>query len=186
MLDNIRRHSFVVAKITAMLACDLNKTAPTPGHLLSFPLVVAGALLHDIGKTQCLNTDRNHAAVGAEICRMLGFDAIAEIVLHHVILPENQETRLEQGLFSAEEIVYYADKRVNHENIVPLETRLAYILQRYGQGDRNLCARIHDNFKRCQRMERYIFSRLSYQPDDLTTRLATLSWLHDFFACAGH
>ena len=61
MLDNIRAHSFVVARVAEALVDGLGRTGKTPGPLPDKEEVVAGALLHDIAKTLCIKTDCRHA-----------------------------------------------------------------------------------------------------------------------------
>ena len=58
----------------------------------------------------------------------MGFTSIAEIVEQHVVF---QNFNLQGGL-EEREIVYYADKRVNHDKIVTIEERVHYLLKRYG------------------------------------------------------
>jgi uncharacterized protein len=43
-------------------------------------------LLHDIGKSLCLDTKEDHAAKGEEICIQNQLDEVADIVGEHVIL----------------------------------------------------------------------------------------------------
>lgn len=159
MLDNIRDHSLVVARVAEFISLGLKGK----GIHLDLDLVVSGALLHDIGKTACLHTDRNHALLGADICRRHGFEEIADLVAQHVILDNDLPPRPDD----ARQIVYYADKRVNHDQIVSLEERLAYIIERYGQNDAMRCQAIRDNFSRSFAIERVIFSHLPQEPEDL-------------------
>ena len=56
MLDNIREHSIVVADIVRAITSGLVDS----GVQLSVEKAVAGALLHDIAKTQCLQTGGDH------------------------------------------------------------------------------------------------------------------------------
>ena len=159
MLPNIKDHSIVVARVAGVITHGLINA----GHALSLETVIAGALLHDIGKTACLDNDDDHAAKGLEICQALNLETIADIVAEHVILknyaPENG--------FSEKEVVYYADKRVNHDQVVSLEERLAYILQRYGRNDEVRCQAIKKNYARCQDLEKRMFSFLTFKPADI-------------------
>lgn len=167
MLDNIKAHSIVVARIAEFLAVSR-------GELLVVELAVAAALLHDIGKTSCLNTDKNHAAVGRDICLAHGLDEVAAIVAEHVIL----ETAFPEQAISAKEIVYYADKRVNHDQIVSLEERLAYIFGKYGKDNPVIHEAIRRNFQRCYLIEEELFSRLDWRPEQLASLLAPQpAWL---------
>jgi putative nucleotidyltransferase with HDIG domain len=159
MLPNIKDHSIVVARVAGVITHGLINA----GHALSLDTVTAGALLHDIGKTACLDNDDDHAAKGLEICLALNLATIADIVAEHVILknyaPENG--------FSEKEVVYYADKRVNHDQVVSLDERLAYILQRYGRNDEVRCQAIKKNYARCQDLEKRMFSFLAFKPADI-------------------
>ena len=159
MLPNIRAHSVVVARIAAFLTkCLIDR-----GLHLSLDTVIAGALLHDIGKTACLNTPENHAAKGREICLAEQLDGIGDIVAEHVIL-KNYSPDME---LSEKVIVYYADKRVNHDQVVSLEERLTYIIRQYGNGDRRLQKLIRTNFNRCVAIEKKIFSFLDFHPPEI-------------------
>lgn len=163
MLANIKDHSIVVARIAEFLVGSLAET----GREIPLDLAISGALLHDIAKTMCLNNNGNHAAMGMEICLRHGFDDIAAIVDEHVIL---KSAFPDQDL-SATEVVYYADKRVNHDRIVSLADRLDYILGRYGLGDPGRCHAIKKNFHRCLLIEEEIFANLSIEPSELAVEV---------------
>jgi len=60
MLDNIREHSIVVADIVRVISTGLVNS----GVKISVQKAVAGALLHDIAKTQCIQSGGDHATVG--------------------------------------------------------------------------------------------------------------------------
>jgi uncharacterized protein len=166
MLDNIREHSIVVAQVAATLMSGLIPEmmggAPPP-----MDLVISGALLHDIAKTRCINERCDHSTVGNAICVELGYPEIGEIVLEHVILAEFPVERYKKGVFLAKEIVHYADKRVLHDQVVSLDTRLAYIIERYGNNSQSLHVKIRKNFRRCQELEQHLFSYIRYTPDEL-------------------
>ncbi len=166
MLNNIRHHSLVVAQLADQLLNGLaDNTTQLP--LPERNLVVAGALLHDIAKTPCLNGSCDHAAVGAEICLQHGYPEVAEIVGEHVILQDYAPTRYATGHFTAREIVYYADKRVRHNHIVHLDDRLEYILDHYGKGDPDRHSLIRKNFEKCLELERYLFTFIPFPPEAL-------------------
>lgn len=167
MLPNIRRHSFMVAKVALRLMEGLAHNQITAPCLPDRALIAAGALLHDIAKTPCLQTGCDHARAGAEICESLGYPEIAGIVAEHVLLRNHDSARRKQGMFTAREIIYYADKRVRHEEIVSLEDRLEYILERYGAGEPEIERRIRENFARCVELEYSLFSFLPFSPEQL-------------------
>ncbi len=159
MLENIRVHSFVVAGITHVMAEKLKEV----GFQISLQKAVTGALLHDIGKTLTIQIGGDHAEIGRRICLENGLDDIADIVGEHVRLNGYHLN----GNYSEKEIVYYADKRVNHDRIVSLQERLAYILERYGQNKENLHHLIKKNFELCARIEKKLFRRLDFTPESL-------------------
>ena len=160
MLPNIREHSIVVARVAEIITSGLISA----GHDLSLETVIAGALLHDIGKTSCLDNNDDHAVKGVEICLSHHLEAVADIVAEHVIL----KNYLPGNGFSEKEIVYYSDKRVNHNQVVSLEERLAYILARYGKNNRIRCQAIRENYDLCQDLEKRMFSELPFNPDDIS------------------
>ena len=167
MLPNIKAHSIIVARVAEIITSDLMGV----GHELSMDRIIAGALLHDIGKTACLDNDDDHAAKGVEIVLAHNLKPIADIVGEHVIL-ENYSTG---NNFTEKEIVYYADKRVNHDQVVSLEERLTYILERYGMNNVVRCEAIKRNYALCQDLEMRMFSSLPFEPLDISELLANLN-----------
>ena len=149
MLPNIKAHSIVVAKVTGLIG----KGLAVSGLNISLPRAISGALLHDIAKTQTLENNLRHDEIGARICREHGYGELAEIVAEHVILKNG----VPESCCAEKEIVYYADKRVRHEEVVSLEVRLEYILERYGNGDAWLQERIKENFAQAHVIEEKIF-----------------------------
>jgi uncharacterized protein len=172
MLANIRAHSLLVTGVAEVLLNGLMAGNTSGVALPEKELVQAGALLHDIAKTICLNQDCLHAQKGRDICLEHGYPAIGEIVCEHVLLNEFSPERYAQGIFYAKEIVYYADKRVCHDIIVSIEDRLAYILERYGNNDEERFQRIKENFRRCRILEDALFSRIDFAPEELADRVA--------------
>jgi uncharacterized protein len=166
MLPHIREHSFVVARVADRILKHLENRAESL-TLPSKNLVVAGALLHDIAKTPCLNNECDHAEEGSKLCAQLGFPEIAEIVREHVRLFSYAEDRYREGIFLAKDIIFYADKRVNHSSVVDLNERLDYILDKYGNNEPVRCQIIMKNFKKCQTLETWICRKAECNPDDL-------------------
>jgi len=160
MLSNIKDHSIVVAQVAEIITSGLIGA----GHKLSMEKVIAGALLHDIGKTACLGNDDDHAAKGFEICLAHNLNSIADIIAEHVIL---NNYSVEKS-FSEKEIVYYADKRVNHDQVVSLDERLEYILERYGLNNEIRCRAIKKNYDRCRDLEKRMFAFLAFEPDNIS------------------
>ncbi len=155
MYPNIREHSFMVARVSERILTGIAKTLPEetlPDH----DLVLAGALLHDIAKSLCLHTSNSHTEEGARICKSHGYPEVAEIVGEHARIVSPRPELYQQGKYLAKEIVFYADKKVLHTEIVPLEKRLDYILEQYGNNDPIRHRRIRDTFAICAVIEESI------------------------------
>ena len=163
MLDNVREHSMVVAEIVRVISLGLVNT----GVQLSVDKAVAGALLHDIAKTLCLQTGGDHAALGREICVHHHLDEIADIVAEHIWLKSYSL----DGEYYEKEIVYYADKRVLHTSVVSLDERMHDIIDRYGRNDSRLRQLVLMNFNICKGIERKLFKRLDFGPEQLADLL---------------
>ena len=82
MLENIKAHSIVVAKVAHLIARGLLDA----GLDISLEKTTAGALLHDIGKTASLNSDENHAEIGQQICLQNHLDETKQCTIM-MILP---------------------------------------------------------------------------------------------------
>jgi putative nucleotidyltransferase with HDIG domain len=163
MLSNIREHSRVVAEIVRVITLGLVSV----GVQLSVEKAVAGALLHDIAKTQCLQSGGDHAALGREICLQHRFDEIADCVGEHIRLKDSAI----DGTYTEKEIVYYGDKRVLHTSIVSLDERMEDIIQRYGRDNAELTRLVRMNFSISKKIESKLFSRLDFSPEDLADKI---------------
>lgn len=169
MLANIRDHSFMVARVAKTLVKGLTRNnssqVPDTGE------VIAGALLHDIAKTRCLRNNGHHARDGQLICEELGYPHIGEIVVEHVVLKNFSEELYKKGVFGAKELVYYADKRVRHDQVVSLTERLDYIIERYGDGSKAKEELIRQNFSATLKFEYLLFGHLDFAADKLAACL---------------
>ena len=159
MLDNIKAHSIVVEKVASRIGIGLREAEID----ISLEKISAGALMHDIGKTLCLNTHDDHALRGSEICIHNNFREIAEIVGEHIRLKDFDM----ENPTNEKEIIYYSDKRVNHDVVVSLEERLIYLLERYAGDREDLKGLIKENFLQCKEVEKKIFSSLDFGPEEL-------------------
>ncbi|MFP3911254.1 MAG: HD domain-containing protein [Desulfobacteraceae bacterium] len=163
MLENIRAHSVLVAKAAHLIAQRLRDR----GVDVSVRLATAGALMHDIGKTPSLHSGGDHARIGGEICRRHHLHEIVPLVEEHVRLKHYDLN----GNYSEKEVVYYSDKRVNHDTIVSLDSRLRYILDRYGRAGSPLNRAIRDNFALCQKIEQKLFMHMDFPPESLADQI---------------
>jgi len=128
MLPNIIEHSVQVKNVTLSIYNNLKEK-----HLLNRDLLVAAALLHDIAKTRSIqNREMRHDLIGGEMLRKMGLNEIADIVENHVVFTGF----LPEGPLTEKEIIYYADKRVMHDKVVNVHTRVDDLVERYGINDR--------------------------------------------------
>jgi HD superfamily phosphodiesterase len=147
-------------------------------------MIRSAALLHDITKTRSFNTGEDHAFTGSEFLTDRGYPEVGELVRRHVVLDEYPALKVP----GEAEILNYADKRVLHDEIVGLDKRLDYILERYAttpkhreriyllwEKTRHLenRERIYLLWEKTRHLENRIFSDLPFSPEDLTRILNT-------------
>jgi uncharacterized protein len=158
MLQNIVDHSLTVTKVARFLSEELNKR----GQRINLGLVEAAALLHDLAKTECLKTKVDHAEQGFRLLKGLGYERVADVVAQHIEVSCGRDA----AFVTEEEVVNYADKRVQHDRIVSLKQRFSDLKDRYGH--------VESAFEQMARMEKAtyaiedkIFLILGSDPEDL-------------------
>jgi len=125
MLENVAAHSLVVAKIATFLATR----AKALGMNVDVATVRASALMHDIAKTYCIRHGGNHSQLGgAWTVELTGNPTVASGVTHHVYWPY----QLDLNKYFTPLAVIYADKRVNHDQLVSIRKRFEDLVVRYG------------------------------------------------------
>ena len=159
MLDHIAVHSMQVCRVATLLTENLIEQ----GIDLNFDLIQAAALLHDITKTRSFQTKENHALTGGQFLADRGYPKVGRLVRQHVRLDEYPNP----AIISEAAIINYADKRVLHDKVVPLNTRLDYILEKYGKVPEHR-GRICMLWDKTKELEEVIFRPLSLSPQDLT------------------
>ena len=123
--ENIIEHSIKVKELSVKIAKKLIEK----GEKINLKLLVAGALLHDVSKFDCLESDVRHGDHGCERILEIGMiKQISDIVRKHAL---NSILSTDHPRTWEEKIVYYADKRVNHNRIVTLKQRFDYLRKRY-------------------------------------------------------
>jgi len=156
--EHIIRHSEKVALISLVLGCFLKEK----GENLDLNLLTFSALLHDVKKYSSLKTGENHALAGYRLMESLGFKRAGEIIYAHIFLKAPKPG----SPISEEEVVFYADKRVKHDEIVSLKERFRDLRARYG---RTLKALIRMALleEMTLLLEKRLFKGLSIRPEDL-------------------
>jgi len=160
MMDHIVIHSLQVCRVATFLTEHLNKQHYRP----NFDLIQSAALLHDITKTRSFETREDHALTGGKHLSDCGYPAIGDLIRQHVKL----DTYSDAGTISEAEVLNYADKRVLHDEIVGLDRRMDYILERYAETPAHR-ERINVLWQKTKELEKKLFKDLSFAPDDLTS-----------------
>ncbi len=158
MMDHIVVHSMQVCRVATFLAEHLNSGR----NRLNHDLIRAAALLHDITKTRSFKTKENHALTGGQFLAEQGYPEIGKLVRQHVRLDEYPNP----VVLGEAEIVNYADKRILHDQVVSLDKRLDYILEKYGKLPEHQ-ERIRWLWGKTLELENKIFRTLSLVPEDL-------------------
>jgi uncharacterized protein len=123
--DHIVAHSQKVWEVARVLSDGLLRR----NYPINIDLLRASSLLHDIGKYPCIvDGSGYHDVRGEQILQSEGFDAVADIVVQHVVLRRSPIPRIGE-----EHVVFYADKRVVHDEVVMLDDRFEYLERTYGK-----------------------------------------------------
>ena len=158
MMDHIVLHSMQVCRVANYITDYL---VGQHNHL-NTKMIRSAALLHDITKTRSFDTGEDHALTGGQFLSDRGYPEVGDLVRQHVVLDEYNATKIP----AEADILNYADKRVLHDEIVDLDRRLDYILERYAKKaeDRE---RISLLWEKTKQLENRIFSELTIFPEDL-------------------
>jgi putative nucleotidyltransferase with HDIG domain len=170
MLDHIVIHSLQVCRVATFLTGQLNKLE----NRLDYNLIQAAALLHDITKTRSFKTEENHALTGAQYLSDRGYPEVGNLVRQHVRLDEYFSGQV----IREAEIINYADKRVLHDEIVSLDARLNYILERYAKETEHR-ERIHLLWQKTNDLEQRIFALLPFAQADLTQFIQPQGYINE-------
>jgi len=159
MMDHIIDHSIMVSNVAIFLSLKLKKYSPT----LDSRLATSAALLHDITKTRSFETKENHSETGGLMLKNLGYPEVGDVIRQHVIL----DSYGTDSPVSVQEIVNYSDKRILHDKVVSLNSRLEYITLRYGTNT-EFKNRIKTLWTNTINLETKIFCHLDITPGQLS------------------
>ena len=159
MMDHIVVHSLQVCRVATFITQQLIQQK----YRLDFELIQAAALLHDITKTRSFKSREDHAQTGGDFLADRGYPEIGNLIRQHVRLDNYSAT----GQLTDAEVLNYADKRVLHDEIVGLDRRLDYILERYAETAEHQ-EKIYQLWQKTRDIETKIFKNLAFTPGDLT------------------
>lgn len=161
ILPHIKEHSEQVMRVALIIVDNLK-----PDITINRNLVISACLLHDITKAESLNTKEHHDITGGEYIRKLVYPEVADIITEHVELKNYNLT----GNIEEKEIVFYADKRVMHTEIVTVEERISDLLIRYGK-TQMIRRHIIKNKDLILNIEKKIKGNMNYDLNNLLTSL---------------
>lgn len=163
--NNVREHMHVVASLAEQLASALTERETA----INIPLVIAAARLHDLVRLKdqwqylptSISVPQSHAEINYQILRS-EFPEVADVVRDHSLMTIFEPNRLNTW---EQKIVFYADKRVNHNSIVTLEERIQLGKERWG-----VTPNLDQTTKvlnALQALEHELFNAITLQPEDL-------------------
>jgi len=150
-------HSVTVAKAALLLGEELNAI----GQQQNLALLAAAGVLHDIAKFATLKTGEDHAQVGADWLDEKDLKSVSWVVRNHVRLQLDMLQPVDE-----KELVFYADKRVQHEKIVSLAQRFTDLQDRYGKNVMALGS-LEEMKEITLGLENKIFTGLSWLPEEM-------------------
>ncbi|MFZ3047170.1 MAG: DVU_1551 family NTP transferase [Desulfatirhabdiaceae bacterium] len=117
--DRVLVHCEAVAK----LAESIGKALTDTGCPLDIDCIVSAALIHDLTRSS-----PEHARTGAALLRDMDFPRLADIVEVHMDFSTIRDAPITEA-----EVVFLADKLIEVDHVVDLETRYRDKLNRYGR-----------------------------------------------------
>jgi CTP:molybdopterin cytidylyltransferase MocA len=151
-------HCRAVESLTNILVGRLNDS----GCNLDTELIGAAALLHDLAKGE-----PRHATVGADILKEMGYDAVADLVAVHMDLPFR-----EVDAITAADVLFFADKLLEGERFVPLETRFRRQLEQHAD-DLLVLGSITRRLEMARAIQRRVEAHIGFPVADLLSCAAS-------------
>lgn len=150
MTENIIAHSEKVRKVANFIAKKINEN----GKKVNIEAVDKGALLHDLMKIHCIKNDCKHAIEAEKVLAKEGYEEFGKLLRMHgleEVNKFNEKTPIEA------KIIWYADKRVNHDKIVSLKERYEYLKERYGKKSEQKMKEILSTIENAKKIEKELF-----------------------------
>ena len=157
--NHIILHSIKVWEVAKLVGRGLLRQ----DHHVDMALLRASCLLHDIGKYPCIVEGGGyHDLRGEQILVEEGLQSVARIIVQHVVLRGPKDRPVAE-----EHVVFYADKRVVHDEIVSLAERFVYLEQTYGRSDKAV-RKLLEMKEETIKLEEKIFMLLDFLPADVS------------------
>ena len=156
-------HSEKVADVAEFIAHKLN----SKDYQVDIEKVIAGALLHDIGKSKIYKWQNatNHGEASAEIVVKEGMAKLAPIVGRHIL--DAIISKDQYPLTLEDKIVFYADKIVTHK-LVSIKERFDDLLKRR----RDIKGLLDAAYKPTKALESELMTLADLKWEDLKHRFA--------------
>lgn len=135
--EQVKEHCSMVAVIARELAARLNRA----GAGLDEDLILAGALLHDLARSE-----PDHAQAGARLLESMGYPMVASVVGVHMDIEADESHPLTEA-----EVVFLADKMVKGKYVVSAKDRFAAALKKY-QSDPQAYAAVEKRLIQAERI----------------------------------
>ncbi len=142
-------------------AWELAEALSAHGESVDVEAVVAGAWLHDIGRSALVAEDeRDHGELSALVLAAEGLPELAEMARRHPVYAIRDPERAPRTL--EEKIVHYADRRGGME-VLSVENRLREQAERFPES----AAEIWACLEPVKALERELFAKLPFGPEAL-------------------
>ncbi|WP_041957998.1 DVU_1551 family NTP transferase [Sulfurospirillum arsenophilum] len=121
MLQNeVPEHIIKHCEAVEAMACKVYEQIASFGLGVDKNVLSAAALVHDISRKE-----KNHALVGAQKLRAMGYEAIGDIIATHMDIEVDENAPL-----NANELLFLADKLVSEDEVCGFEKRFARAFQK--------------------------------------------------------
>ncbi len=154
-----RRHMTIVARVGVFLAQQIDKLTK---RQIYQPLLLAGALLHDIDKNAPKLSGEQHPDTAVRILQEEGMEEVAVLVkthpVHAILDPAITPTTWE------EKILYLADKMVKHD-IITVDKRFKLWNDEHLPSDAQ--AILDQVYPKVKALEKEIFDIIKIEPSEV-------------------